>query len=135
MLDHGLNDRCLNCHDHENRDRLRLHGTKTIGFDDVQELCAKCHGPTFRDWELGIHGRTNGYWDEASGEARKLLCTECHDPHAPAFPDIAPLPGPNTLRMGNTKPSADHSHEEDRGPLARGMRAHSDANGGESDHD
>ena len=33
-------------------------------------------------------------------EQRRLKCTECHDPHSPAYPRMQPLPGPNTLRMG-----------------------------------
>ena len=140
-LDHGMNDRCLNCHDLENRERLRLHGSQTVGFDQVQELCAKCHGPTYRDWELGIHGRTNGYWDETRGERKRLVCTQCHDPHAPAFEPIIPLPGPNTLRMGRVLRSAEHSSDEDHGPLARGMRAstensaHTLSSGEESSHE
>jgi hypothetical protein len=46
-----------------------------------------------------MHGRTNGYWDASRGEARRLTCTECHDPHAPALPAMTPLPGPATIRM------------------------------------
>ena len=100
VLDHGLNDRCLNCHSTKDRDKLILHGEKEIGYDQVVQLCAKCHGPTFRDWERGMHGRTAGHWDVAYGPQTRLACTQCHDPHAPAFPSLEPLPAPNTLRMG-----------------------------------
>lgn len=103
VLDHGLNDRCLNCHSTQDRNKLVLHGEHEIRFDQVQELCAKCHGTTFRDWEKGMHGKTLGYWDSTLGEQRRLKCTECHDPHSPAFEHIVPLPGPNSLRMGDQR--------------------------------
>lgn len=99
-LDHGLNDRCFNCHDREDRNRLTLRGGTTILYAEAARLCAKCHGPTYRDWERGMHGRTNDYWDATRGVPRRLRCVECHDPHAPAFARMKPLPGPRTLRMG-----------------------------------
>jgi len=100
LLGHGMNDRCYNCHALTDRDKLELHDGTLIGYDRSEELCAKCHGPTFRDWEKGVHGKTLGAWDVSSELHRRLKCTECHDPHAPAFPPMTPLPGPNTLRMG-----------------------------------
>jgi hypothetical protein len=101
QLQHGLNDGCLNCHDKEDRDKLVLRGGRTIPFTQTQLLCQQCHGPTYRDWQRGMHGKTLGRWDERRGPLRRLLCTECHDPHAPAFEAFEPLPGPNTLRMGD----------------------------------
>src|SRR5436190_5125 len=56
-----------------------------------------CHGPTYRDWEIGIHGRKSGYWDKRLGAAVRQDCTSCHDPHSPAFPSLTPGPGPNPL--------------------------------------
>lgn len=99
QLRHGLNARCFNCHDERDRERLRLHGTQTVGFDASERLCAGCHGPTFRDWERGTHGRTMDSW--RADARRRLSCVDCHDPHQPALRPIAPLPGPNTLRMGD----------------------------------
>jgi len=101
VLNHGLNDRCFNCHDRENRNRLALEGGKSVGYDDVPLLCAKCHGPTYRDWQQRMHGRTNGYWNAARGPIVQLVCTQCHNPHAPAFVHLAALPPPVTLRMGD----------------------------------
>jgi len=118
-LDHGLNARCFNCHDLENRDLFRLHGTATATFDRVEELCAKCHGPTFRDWERGMHGRSTGSWDTNSPERGRLVCTQCHDPHSPARSAIAPLPGPNTLRMGDQSHNSHHLDPDERSPLLR----------------
>ena len=99
VLDHGINDRCYNCHDQEDRERLALRGNRSIPFTEVARLCAKCHGPTYRDWQLGMHGKSMGSWDPNSPNQRRLKCSECHDPHAPAYELRPPLPGPNTLRM------------------------------------
>jgi len=108
-LNHGLNDRCLNCHSTKNRDYLVLNGEREIPFGEVELLCAKCHGPTYRDWQKGIHGKTLGSWESGNPAQRRLKCTECHDPHSPAFEHIVPLPGPHTLRMGpQSKESPEH---------------------------
>lgn len=120
VLDHGINDRCRNCHYEKDRDKLVLRGGEVIGYDRVVELCAKCHGPTYRDWQRGAHGRTNGFWDTTQGQMVRLTCTECHDPHLPRVPamdPLKPLPGPRTLRMGEHR----HAPEPDvvRDPLRR----------------
>jgi hypothetical protein len=118
-LDHGLNSRCYNCHSIEDRNKLVLHDGSLLGYEQVVDLCAKCHGPTFRDRERGTHGKTLGSWDAASGEMRRLKCTECHDPHSPAIPGMKPLPGPNTMRMGAGRAHAGSDEEENRNPLQR----------------
>ncbi len=107
-LQHGLNSDCLNCHLEKDRNKLRLHSNKSVTFDKSEMLCAQCHGTTFRDWKNGSHGRVQGSWIEHSEERTRLTCVACHDPHKPAFPGIAPLPGPQTLRMG--KPNGYHAH-------------------------
>jgi formate-dependent nitrite reductase cytochrome c552 subunit len=71
-----------------------------IAWNQPQLLCAKCHGPVYRDWQAGSHGRANGYWDLSRGEQTRRKCIECHDPHSPPFQALKPAPGPNTLRMG-----------------------------------
>lgn len=104
VLRHGINDRCRNCHDVENRNRLVLYGGASITYDEVVRLCAKCHGPVYEDWRRGMHGRDNGYWDTTRGKMIRRKCTECHDPHTPTSPamdPIRPLPPPHTLRMGD----------------------------------
>jgi Cytochrome c554 and c-prime len=100
VLNHGLNSRCFNCHSRANRERLVLYDGTTLSFGQVPRLCAQCHGTVYRDWQRGMHGKTLGSWDAASGEQVRLNCNDCHDPHAPAYKPIAPLPAPNTLRMG-----------------------------------
>jgi len=90
-----------------------------VPFSDVQSLCAQCHGPVFRDWERGTHGKTLGAWDLSSPDAHRLTCTECHNPHSPAYEPIEPLPGPNTLRMGEQHKKAHGAHENERNPLRK----------------
>jgi hypothetical protein len=107
VLDHGINDRCFYCHDRVERNFLILRSGEQLPFREVARLCASCHGPTYRDWQMGMHGRTTITWDSASPEQGHLRCTECHDPHRPAFGTLPPLPPPNTLRMGERQP-ADH---------------------------
>ena len=91
-LDHGPKDRwCFDCHNPEDRDSLRLANGTLIGFDESYRLCGQCHGTIFRDWREGIHGRREGYWN---GAKSYQLCSNCHNPHAPAFQPIRPLPPP-----------------------------------------
>ena len=91
-LDHGPNDRwCFDCHNPDDRDSLRLANGTLIGFDESYRLCGQCHGTIFRDWREGIHGRREGYWN---GAKSYQLCAHCHNPHAPRFQPIAPLPPP-----------------------------------------
>lgn len=100
-LNHGMNDRCFNCHDRANRERLVLHDGTPLRFDEVPRLCSQCHGTVFRDWQRGTHGKTLGSWDTTRGDQHRLICNDCHNPHSPAYPKIEPLPGPRTLRMGD----------------------------------
>ncbi len=126
-LNHGINDRCRNCHWEKDRDRLVLRGGDVIGYNDVVKLCAKCHGLIFRDWQRGAHGRTNGYWDAERGEVRRLVCTQCHDPHNPRVPamnPLEPLPGPHTLRMGPPAEESPGGHAESHDPLRKYKKEH-----------
>jgi hypothetical protein len=116
-LGHGINNECNNCHARDNRERLVLHDGTDVPYAEVEQLCSQCHGPVFRDWRRGAHGKTLGAWDLSSDRSRKLTCTECHDPHRPAYDPIAPLPGPNTLRLGETVPTGDEHAGRDRNPL------------------
>lgn len=99
-LEHGINTRCFNCHHPTNRDAFVDDYGREIPWDQPPVLCSKCHGPVYRDWQHGAHGRTNGYWDRTKGEQTRRKCIECHDPHRPSFAPLAPAPGPSTLRMG-----------------------------------
>jgi hypothetical protein len=90
-LEHGNNRFCLNCHHATNRNAFVDYDGSEIAQADVVQLCGKCHGTTYRDWQAGVHGRRNGYWNEALGERTRLRCIQCHDPHRPKFPQMKPL--------------------------------------------
>ncbi len=117
VMDHGINTYCFSCHDVAHRDRLAMEGGKTVGYDQVPQLCGKCHGPTWRDWQQGIHGKTIGSWRGGDERQHRYTCTDCHDPHTPAFKAGIPLPGPNTIRM--TPGDGEHHDDGIHRPLAQ----------------
>lgn len=92
VLHHAEGQRwCLDCHNPDDRDRLRLVSGELIEFSESYRLCGQCHGDKFRDWKVGIHGKRTGNWN---GDKQYLLCAHCHNPHDPKFKPIAPLPPP-----------------------------------------
>lgn len=106
-MGHGSHDRnnlCYNCHQEQNLLTMQVRDGRELRFDNSTPLCGSCHGPTYRDWEAGAHGRTSGFWDPTKGPAQRLACVNCHDPHAPRIPTREPAPGPHILR--ETAPSA-----------------------------
>jgi hypothetical protein len=106
VMQHGRknrNDHCFLCHDPKNLELLRAHEGQAFKLTESSQLCGSCHGPTYRDWEAGIHGRTAGFWDRQRGAILRSDCTSCHDPHNPAFPAIKPGPAPHPL---HPKPAA-----------------------------
>ena len=113
ILRHGMNTRCLNCHNEQNRDALIDDWGREIPYDQPQLLCGKCHGEVYRDWLNGAHGRANGYWDPNAGPRERRLCDECHDPHQPRFPPTHPAPPPHTLRMGDQEFATPDSETKD----------------------
>lgn len=125
VLRHGMNDNCMNCHARDERDKLILSSGEKLTFEQVPRLCAQCHGTLYRDWQRGTHGKTMGSWDAASGKQTRLNCNDCHDPHSPAYPGIVPLPGPNTLRMGEQSLDAHHDHSK-HVPIQEGAERASD---------
>jgi hypothetical protein len=106
QLNHGPKERwCFDCHNAEDRDHLRLASGELVGFDESYRLCGQCHGTIYRDWREGIHGRRQGYWN---GAKSYLLCAHCHNPHAPAFQPMEPLPPPvRPMFLGET-PEEEH---------------------------
>ncbi|NBV20980.1 MAG: hypothetical protein EBS05_03165 [Proteobacteria bacterium] len=88
------NDHCFNCHDATNLTELHTPGGKKLKLADSTQLCGSCHGPSYRDWEAGLHGRHNGFWNVKLGPMERKDCTSCHDPHAPDLPHLKPLPPP-----------------------------------------
>jgi len=91
------NNNCYNCHDRDQLDQLHTPDGAALKFEQATLLCASCHGPTYRDWMAGAHGRTGGYWDRKAGPIKREECASCHDPHAPAFTGLIPMPGPHPL--------------------------------------
>jgi hypothetical protein len=86
VFDHDAEHRwCLDCHDFENRNVLRLASGATVPFTESYRLCGQCHGDKFRDWRLGIHGKRVGMWD---GAKTYFLCVNCHNPHSPRFKGV-----------------------------------------------
>ena len=90
-LEHGNNRFCLNCHHPTNRNAFVDYDGAEIAQADVVKLCAKCHGTIYRDWQAGVHGRQNGFWNASMGDKTKLRCIQCHDPHRPKFKEMKPL--------------------------------------------
>lgn len=99
VMQHGssANNNCYNCHDTTNLTVLQTRDGREVSFLDSQLLCGSCHGPIYRDWEAGEHGRTSGYWDRSLGPMDRKICVNCHNPHSPHFPGRAPAPGPHLL--------------------------------------
>lgn len=82
---------CLDCHNMNDRDKLRLISGDVLDFESSYNLCGQCHGTIFRDWKAGIHGKRTGQWN---GKKQYRLCVHCHNPHQPKFKPIKPLPAP-----------------------------------------
>src|ERR1039457_7432264 len=93
VLHHAEGQRwCLDCHNPNNRDKLRLVSGELIDFSESYRLCGQCHGAKFRDWQVGVHGKRTGNWN---GDKQYLLCVHCHNPHDPKFKPLKPMPPPN----------------------------------------
>jgi hypothetical protein len=106
---HKRNNNCFNCHDESNLEFLQTRDGHQVKLVDSPRLCGSCHGPTYRDWEAGVHGRTSGYWKRELGAIDRKVCTSCHDPHSPAFPGREPAPGPHLLHpIAQASPERTH---------------------------
>jgi len=93
MFNHASEQRwCLDCHNPDDRDKLRLANGDLVSFEESYNLCGQCHGTIFRDWKAGIHGKRTGEWN---GTKQYRLCVHCHNPHSPKFKPIKPLPPPD----------------------------------------
>jgi len=95
QLNHGKNDRCYNCHMISDRNKYVANdGAEIITRLPVQ-MCGRCHGLIFKDWQLGTHGKWTGMWKpQEKNDKTTYTCTQCHDPHDPKFKynKIAPPP-------------------------------------------
>lgn len=94
-LNHGTNDRCYNCHMISDRNKYVADDGSAIMVQLPEQLCKRCHGLIYNDWQLGTHGKWTGKWAGGlQGEKKIYTCTECHDPHDPKYKYaiIAPPP-------------------------------------------
>lgn len=82
---------CFDCHNPDNRDKLRMANGKLVSFEESYNLCGQCHGTILREWKAGLHGKRTGMWN---GEKQYRLCVHCHSPHDPRFKQMKPLPPP-----------------------------------------
>ena len=113
VLKHAEQQRwCLDCHNHTNRDKLRLANGQVIFFEKSYLLCGQCHGTIYRDWKAGVHGKRTGYWN---GRKQYRLCVHCHNPHNPKFKPLEPLPPP--IRPGEMKLVKSSDDEIPENPL------------------
>jgi hypothetical protein len=100
VFDHDAEHRwCLDCHDLQNRDVLRLASGATVPFTESYRLCGQCHGDKYRDWRAGVHGRRVGSWD---GAKTYLLCVSCHNPHSPGFKGVKEITVDGKLTVAPT---------------------------------
>jgi hypothetical protein len=95
VMKHEPGMSCYTCHNREDRDMLNDIYGRLVSFEQSENVCRRCHGPRFRDWKRGIHGRPSGYWDEAKGEFMNVTCVYCHNPHEPHFDPMQPSPPPS----------------------------------------
>ena len=92
MFNHASEQRwCLDCHNPDDRDKLRLANGDLVSFEESYNLCGQCHGTIYRDWREGIHGKRTGEWN---GKKEYRLCVHCHNPHNPRFKPLKPMPPP-----------------------------------------
>lgn len=103
----GTNNDCMICHDSEDLTVLKTKTGGRLSPEQSNEFCRNCHGPKYRDWEIGIHGRLNGFWDQSAGDRVKRDCTSCHDPHYPAFLPFSPARGPVPMHGSNHHPTTE----------------------------
>ncbi len=92
FMNHDSENRwCLDCHDKNNRDKLRLINGLPVNFNEYYRLCEQCHRRVYREWKMGVHGKRTGRWD---GEKQYTHCAQCHNPHDPPFKPLKPEPPP-----------------------------------------
>lgn len=97
---------CGSCHNRPDPSQLHLaDGAPLVirSIEDSIQLCGQCHGSQYRDYQHGAHGGMRGYWDLRQGPRERNHCVACHGAHAPAFPPVMPVPGPNDRFTGPKK--------------------------------
>ncbi|EKD41551.1 MAG: putative cytochrome with 4 heme binding site [uncultured bacterium] len=86
---------CATCHEPTSVDRLKLMGGQAP-INEAPKLCGTCHSTQYKDWIHGAHGKRVGSW---TGKRVVYSCTQCHDPHNPAFKVRFPVARPKLNRF------------------------------------
>lgn len=97
---------CLSCHSPAHRDQLQLADGTLVEMTESWKLCTQCHGKKLADWRAGVHGKRTGHW---AGTSEYRTCIECHDPHAPPFKSLEPMPPPMRPTQIHASLPAQHS--------------------------
>lgn len=113
-LKHGRNQHCFNCHHRLNPANFSNFDGAPIKLANIELLCSKCHGTTYRDWLNNAHGRRTGFWAKDKGPAKPTVCIACHNPHWPVFKAIASAPRPHVNPRTQEK-GADGARADARG--------------------
>lgn len=100
---------CYACHNQDAPDSLRLADGTSVAYENVMTLCSQCHGPQATAFAHGAHGGMNGFWDLTRGPQTKNNCVDCHDPHAPSYPQMIVGFKPKDRFNQPTKHDQDHS--------------------------
>ncbi|XOF33236.1 MAG: hypothetical protein ACL93V_14700 [Candidatus Electrothrix sp. YB6] len=104
---------CFDCHNAANRDTLVDRRGNEVSFNESYKVCGSCHGATYSEWRMGLHGKRTGEW-KVGGKKRWWACTECHNPHTVQehrFNPIQPEPPPALPRgmsKGDYEGAGDH---------------------------
>jgi hypothetical protein len=86
---------CSTCHNLDQMDELHTLSGAPVSFDASYQTCAQCHAPQYQDWLGGAHGKRVGGW----AEPRVInSCTDCHNPHQPAWDHRWPALPPQQLQ-------------------------------------
>jgi hypothetical protein len=100
---------CGSCHAVDEPPLLRLATGAKLPTSEALALCSQCHGPQRRSFDHGAHGGMTGHWDLSRGPRERNHCVDCHDPHVPAIPKVAPVLAP--IDRGHN-PRTGHAHKE-----------------------
>lgn len=87
---------CLDCHDQNDRSKLRTISDQQVSFNESYLVCGQCHATRQQDWYFGAHGKRVQNWQ---GDRTLYACTHCHNPHSPSIKPRQPSPPP-PVRVG-----------------------------------
>jgi hypothetical protein len=96
--------KCAACHSEGQPPRLRLADGTRLEMAEAMQLCGQCHGQQLKNYEQGLHGGMQGYWDTTRGDRQKNHCVDCHDPHQPAFDQVQPKQPPRDRFLNGDDP-------------------------------